>query len=169
MVMLRRAKPADVLAVAGVHVRSWQVAYRGIFEDDYLDALVPQERAARYHFGEQAPDGPQSVVATDGGVIVGFGTFGPSRDADRLLAGEVYALYVDPPFWGRGIGRALLAEVRSDLARLGFRESILWMLEANVRAERLYRADGWSRDGSHRTEDVWGVMAQVVRLSRPLS
>ena len=44
MMLLRPAEPSDSLAVAEIHVRSWQVAYRGLLPGDYLDALIPQER-----------------------------------------------------------------------------------------------------------------------------
>ena len=39
MMTVREAQPRDAAEVAGVHVRSWQVAYRGLFPDDYLDGL----------------------------------------------------------------------------------------------------------------------------------
>lgn len=38
------------MAVARVHVRSWQVAYRGLIPDGYLDRLCPEDRAVRYDF-----------------------------------------------------------------------------------------------------------------------
>jgi len=41
---IRDAETADALAVARVHVRSWQVAYRGLIADQFLDALRPEER-----------------------------------------------------------------------------------------------------------------------------
>ena len=43
-VELRRAVPGDENEVAEVHVRSWQVAYRGLLPDAYLDALRPAGR-----------------------------------------------------------------------------------------------------------------------------
>lgn len=33
---LRPAQPEDALAVARVHVRSWQAAYRGLLPDDHI-------------------------------------------------------------------------------------------------------------------------------------
>lgn len=36
---LRPALPADALAVARVHVRAWQVGYRGLLPAAYLDSL----------------------------------------------------------------------------------------------------------------------------------
>ena len=40
--LLRPAEPADAMDVARVHVRAWQVAYRNLLPDEYLDegALV---------------------------------------------------------------------------------------------------------------------------------
>ena len=38
------------MAVARVHVRSWQVGYRGLLPDAYLDGLRAEERAERYNF-----------------------------------------------------------------------------------------------------------------------
>ena len=52
-VQFRLAVPGDEQAVAVVHVRSWQVAYRGLMPDEYLDGLRPQDRADRYTFADQ--------------------------------------------------------------------------------------------------------------------
>jgi hypothetical protein len=67
-VELRIARPADALAVAKVHVRSWQVGYRDLLPHDYLDALRPEERAQRYTFGSNDPHAPTTIVAKDDGV-----------------------------------------------------------------------------------------------------
>jgi hypothetical protein len=47
---VREAHPQDAAEVAGVHVRSWEVAYQGLFPDDYLDGLRPEDRMAHYTF-----------------------------------------------------------------------------------------------------------------------
>ena len=167
-VTLRRAEPDDALAVARVHVRSWQVGYRGLLPDEYLDGLIPEDRAAQYTFGELPPERPATVVALDGGEVCGFVTTGPSRDDDTRVLGEVCALYVDPPWWGRGAGRALMRDARDRLARAGFRDAQLWVLVGNERAERFYRADGWTPDGAHRRDQIWGVDVGEVRFRRSL-
>jgi len=56
--LLRPAQPADAAAVARVHVRSWQVAYRGLLPDEYLDGLQPEDRAPHYTFGDRGPGRP---------------------------------------------------------------------------------------------------------------
>jgi GNAT superfamily N-acetyltransferase len=165
---LRSARPDDAPAVAGVHVRSWQVGYRGLLPDDYLDGLRPADRVARYTFGATDPKLPATIVAIDGEVICGFASTGPSRDPAVKYRGEVFALYVDPPAWGLGVGRRLMAEARARLDRRGFNEAAVWVLVGNDRADHFYRADGWRPDGARRTEDVWGVEADLSRYRRRL-
>lgn len=165
---LRPAEPADALAVARVHVRSWQRAYRTLLPDAYLDQLRPEERAARYDFATTDPLKPHTLVAVDDNGIRGFATTAPSRDADLPGAGELYALYVDPDAWNRGYGLALIAAARRRLAENGADHAILWLLEGNARADRFYRADGWRPDGSRRTEDIWGIVVSEIRYRRAL-
>src|SRR6185295_15432065 len=81
--LLRPAEPADAMAVARVHVRAWQVAYRNLLPDDYLNSLKPEDRAQRYTFGGTDPREPMTTVAVDDrGTIRGFATTCAARDAD---------------------------------------------------------------------------------------
>jgi len=154
--VLRPAVPGDELPVARVHVRAWQIGYRGLLPDAYLDNLRAEDRAPRYTFA--APT-PATLVAVDGPRIVGLATTG----GDELLA-----LHVDPDHWGRGIGRALIAAARAGLAGAGQATAILWILDGNARADRFYRADGWAPDGEARTATVWGVEVNERRYRRAL-
>jgi GNAT superfamily N-acetyltransferase len=167
--LLRPAEPADAAAVARVHVRSWQVAYRGLLPDEYLDDLQAEDRAPHYTFGDCGPGRPLTTVAIERGEIRGFATTGPSRDGDRPDSGELYALYVDPPSWDLGVGRALMGRAREHLARAGFAQAHLWVLDGNVRAERFYRLDGWSPDGLRRPEELWGVVVKEARYRTTLA
>lgn len=146
--IVRDATSQDAAEVAGVHVRSWQAAYRGLFPDDYLDTLRAGDRMAHYTFGGGRPDRPATIVAVAGDTICGFATMGPSQDEDAADAGELYAIYLDPQAWGRGIGRSLIAEARVRLSRQGFAEAILWVLAGNEQAQRFYHADGWQPTGT---------------------
>lgn len=168
MVTVRAARDEDAAEVAGVHVRSWQVGYRGLLPGDYLDGLRAEDRMGRYRFGSGDPTAPATLVAVENGVICGFVTTGPSRDADARGCGELLALYVDPPAWGRGVGRRLMAEARSALVGGGFGQSILWVLVGNARAERFYVGDGWVSDGGRRRDEIWGVAVDEVRYRRQL-
>src|ERR1700733_10951207 len=92
----RPAEPPDAMAVARVHVRSWQAAYRTLLPDDYLDQLRPQDRADSYDFASLDPLKPRTIVAVEDGLIHGFASTAPSRDPDLGDYGKLCALYVDP-------------------------------------------------------------------------
>jgi GNAT superfamily N-acetyltransferase len=168
-VQLRPAEPTDAMAVARVHVRSWQVGYRKLMPDEYLDRLRPEDRAKKYDFSNVDPLKPHTIVLTEGGVIQGFATTAPAQDPNMSGFGELCALYVDPDHWGRGFGAALVSAARARLFDLGFRNAILWVLVGNVRAERFYLKDQWTPDGAQRTEEMWGLKINDVRYRRSLS
>ncbi len=163
---LRRARVGDELAVAQVHVRSWQLAYRGLLPDEGLAALQPAVFAARYTFDREAP---RTHLALEDQRVLGFATIGPARAADELGCGELMGFYVDPAAWGRGVGRALMGEALAQLAQQQFTAAVLWVLAGNARAQRFYLAAGWRADGGARRELVLGASVEEVRFRRPLS
>jgi GNAT superfamily N-acetyltransferase len=172
-VELREARLGDEAGVADIHVRAWQEAYRGLIPDEFLDALDPEDRAARYTFESEDPDAPTTLLAVQEGedcgeVIFGFVTFGRSRDADAPDHGEIVALYVDPDRYEGGLGRMLMAEARRRLWEAGYAEALLWVLDGNDRAVRFYAGEGWTADGAKRVEEPYGIVSNVSRFRRPL-
>ncbi|HEX9932869.1 MAG TPA: GNAT family N-acetyltransferase [Allosphingosinicella sp.] len=75
-------------------------------------------------------------VAEEGGSVLGFAAL----DA---AAASVWALFVDPVAEGRGIGRRLLDRLVAEARALGL-PALTLTTEAGSRAERLYRAAGWT-------------------------
>ncbi len=146
--------------MARVHVGTWQVAYRGIVPDDYLDAMDVERRAATYDADIFTNDERPFWVAERDGNIVGFGGAGPSRDVDG--EGELYSIYVDPSEWGGGAGRMLMDETLSFLGAR-FDAATLWVLRDNPRARRFYEKYGWFADGETKAADARGFVLHEVR------
>ena len=172
-VELREARVGDEAAVADIHVRAWQEAYRRLIPDEFLDALDPEDRARTYTFESDDPDAPTTLLAVQTGedcgeIIFGFATYCRSRDADAPDHGEIVALYVDPDRYEGGVGRLLMAEARRRLWEAGFAEALLWVLDGNDRAVRFYEGEGWSADGATRVEEPYGIVSNVSRFRRPL-
>jgi GNAT superfamily N-acetyltransferase len=165
---LRIARPGDELGVATVHVSSWQVGYRGLMAEEFLDGLRPEDRIGRYSFSGSSLTDPTTFGAELGNRICGFATIGACRDADRPADGELFALYVDPADWSTGVGGALLTKACDVMGDRGFTRAVLWMLAGNDRTERFYLSRGWRSEGAERDEDIWGVDAHVLRLEREL-
>jgi ribosomal protein S18 acetylase RimI-like enzyme len=165
MVTIRPATPADAPAMGRVHVRAWQAAYRGHMPDEYLDGLRSEDRAAHWA-GALARDDLRGtiLVAERAGEVVGFAVVGPAREPAG--AGELYAINLDPAHWGTGAGRALLGAAQTELARLGFADTVLWVLTGNARARRFYEIAGWVAEAAERTDEVFGVTVSEVRYAR---
>jgi ribosomal protein S18 acetylase RimI-like enzyme len=166
---LRRATGADAAAVAAMHVRAWQAAYRGIIPDSLLDSLDVGARARRYSFDRPGPGDPETWIAVDGDDVVGMVSVGPGRDEDLPGLGEVWALYVAPDRWRSGAGSALLAKAERLLADAGFTDAFLWVLEDNAPGRSFYEAAGWDAEGGTKTVDIGGRELVEVRYRRALT
>jgi GNAT superfamily N-acetyltransferase len=162
---IRLATGGDALAIEAIRVRGWRTAYRHVFPPAELDAMPIDESRWRPRL-ETPPAGWTTLVAQDGGDVIGFASVGPSRDEPGL--GELYALYVDPEHWSTGAGRALIAEAEARLLA-DYVEATLWVLDDNPRACRFYERAGWAPDGSTKAEERWGVRAPEVRYRKSLA
>jgi GNAT superfamily N-acetyltransferase len=84
------------------------------------------------------------------------------------VTGEVFAIYADPDAWGTGAGRALMGSAVAELARLGYADASLWVLDANERARRFYALAGWKEDGASKSDASRGFGITEVRYRRTL-
>ncbi len=173
VVQVRNATPADAPAIAVVQVRSWRVAYRHLLPARILSALSTSDRERFWTDTLLRPMSRAGVlVATDDARVVGFAAVGPSQDSatdPETTSGELYALYLDPVVWRRGIG-SHLHQVALDRLRFNrFNRAGLWVLEGNDRALALYLRHGWIETERRRVEEgPGGVRLDERRLDRRL-
>ena len=170
-VTIREAVAADAAGIADVHVRSWQVAYRGLIDQGFLDRLSYAEHLSMWQHRFEAADPELHVlVAEAGDEVVGFSSFGPSKDDDAgVSTAEVYAIYLASEWFGAGVGPRLLARVVEALGELGFRDSTLWVLELNGRARRFYEVAGWRWDGARSVHPDGALTEPILRYRRALA
>jgi GNAT superfamily N-acetyltransferase len=119
------------------------------------------------------PPHTRTVVATIAGAIVGVAATGPPLvPADRAdpTLGDLYALYLNPDVWHRGIGTQLHAAALDRLRSCGFTHAGLWVLDTNERALRFYCRHGWTDTGrSQLDRGPGGTELHERRLHRDLS
>ncbi|PKO31953.1 MAG: N-acetyltransferase [Betaproteobacteria bacterium HGW-Betaproteobacteria-9] len=158
------AQPEDARAVAEIHVNAWRVAYASILSAEYLASLSVDQREAMWHKCIAAGE-PELLVAKRHGAVVGWMSFGDSRDdgAPKSEA-EVWALYVAPECWSSGAGRQLWLRARELMRDRGFTTCSLWVFPQNERAIRFYRAAGFVADaGPPQAFELGGRQLQEVR------
>lgn len=167
---IRHATVEDAAGIAEIHVRTWQSAYCGLLPEDDLAAMTPEQRLPMWSRMLSNSNSPMRVfVAERNDTLVGFVSIGPAQvateDAD---AGELFAMYVDPPWQGTGAGRALMARAEAAMIDAGVELAILWVLEGNERAQRFYYEHGWLPDGAVKEDVLFDVPVREVRFRKRL-
>lgn len=129
---IRRAQPDDADACAAIHVAAWEASYRGIVPDEEF-ARRPLARGQRQWRDWLARDDNVTLVACDpAGRVLGFAG---ANLVDRTQTGfdsYLAMLYLQPEMKGRGLGKALLAEMAAELIALGARSMVLRTLRLNA-------------------------------------
>jgi ribosomal protein S18 acetylase RimI-like enzyme len=164
-VVIRRAGEADARGIAEVRIRTWREAYSDLMPTDFLNALSFDATERRWRESLRSGDPSRRMqVAESAGQVVGFVSAGVPRDEPaEPLTGEVYAIYVTPDCWDRGVGRKLLAHAEKDLTDLGYTEAMLWVLTDNQRARAFYERAGWHADGATKRATFGGREVEEVR------
>jgi GNAT superfamily N-acetyltransferase len=164
-VTVRVAGLQDVPAIVALQARSWRTAYRGMVDDEFLEAIPLQKwmDSWRAHFFGARGD-TRCFVAESDGRVIGFSGAGGADPAERLGEGvaELHTIYIDASYYDQGVGRRLMQAALDYLRGEGFSEVVLWVIEGNERARRFYEAGGWAPDGGTGS-DCWGA-SNVARV-----
>lgn len=145
-IRLRDMKKADMTRIMALE--------RELFPED---AWTPEMFAAEF---AQPASRRLYLVAEEGDTLIGY--------AGMMFAGgsqaDVVTLAVDPGYWGRGTGTALLCALVDEAGRRGYTEVLLEVREDNPRARRLYLRHGFTEIGIRRGYyQPSGVDAVVMR------
>jgi GNAT superfamily N-acetyltransferase len=163
--VIRESELDDAKGVAQVNVDSWQAAYPGLLDQKFLDSMDVDGRTLSWQRILHQRRG-KVLVAEEEGSIVGFCAVGPAIDDDW---GEVFAIYVGPRRWGRGIGRDLLIAGEQALVDAGYSRGLLWVLQGNTRARVFYERQGWALGKPIRIEAIGGIDVTEVRYEKALT
>ena len=134
--------PADLAAVTAIYRHA-------VLHGSASFELAPPDEAemARRHAAILAGGFPWLVARLDGRVA-GFAYAGPYRQRPAYAATVENSVYVAPDLQGRGIGRALLAQLIGEAEDRGFRQMIAVIGDSANRASiGLHAALGFSHAG----------------------
>jgi GNAT superfamily N-acetyltransferase len=165
---IRLAGSGDAQAIAEIQVRSWQAAYAAFLDPAWLAALSAADWRKGWEPRLALPDRTGPLVAVADGRVAGFSSYGrvdPEHPLPPEYA-ELYTLYVDPDYYSRGIGAALLGASLRVLAGAGYKNCALWCYEPNEGARRFYEREGWRLNGERRGYDSGPDAIRYVRELR---
>jgi ribosomal protein S18 acetylase RimI-like enzyme len=150
---VRTARPEDAADLARIYIESWQDTYAGVISHSLLCAMSLRAHTARWQatLRSMEKNSGAVLVAEDAHFgIIGLCSLGKARDGGCGYDGEVYTLYVDPAFLGRGVGRALLAGAFEAFKDRKLRSCLIWA-HAHNNACFFYEAMGGLRVATRTT------------------
>ncbi len=124
----RKANINDALAVAKVHVESWQKSFAGIVPQEFLDNLKVEKRTKAFEQGFGEANYKMFVAENSIDGIVGFADFGKARESEFAFEAELYAIYLLREFQGKGIGENLFRLCQKEMIADGFNSMYLMAL-----------------------------------------
>lgn len=134
MVIIRKAVREDIEQIAQVHVACWKTTYKGIFSDEYLNALnLIRSKMNWQNTFDNNPADITFVAVNDDSEIIGFCSGGSNRDKKDYpyYNGEMKAIYILQEYQKKGIGTFLVKEFSSELMNKGINNMLTWVLQSN--------------------------------------
>jgi GNAT superfamily N-acetyltransferase len=155
MIHYREATQLDTEKIALLHARSWQIHYRGMWSDRFLDGSVQEERLAAWQHKLAKPKPNQyTLVAEDDHALCGFACI--FVNDDPVWGSLLDNLHVIPESHGKGVGTHLLKlATRWVYTQNPDSKLYLWVLEQNVNARKFY-------------ERLGAVNREVVDIANPI-
>ena len=139
MINIRPACPEDINDISCVLAASWKTAYRGIIEDDYLDALSDTHWVDFLTYGLHGNSIIVMVMESNSQII------GAAIMSETENSGEcgLRAFYLLPDKIGQGLGQIFYNSIENEMKNRGFSSCALDVLENNARAIRFYKKQGF--------------------------
>jgi RimJ/RimL family protein N-acetyltransferase len=168
-VVIREAMPEDARAIAEVHVAAWRWAYRDDLPAEFLEGLTVDDRERGWIEWLASDERTGTFVAVQDGGVVGFCSFGASRDDGATEeTPEILTIYLLEDAAGHGIGRVLFAAANDCLREHGYERAMLWVMASNERSRRFYERAGWSWDGTTSEHRFDCANVPIVRYTADL-
>ncbi|TYL38228.1 GNAT family N-acetyltransferase [Natronococcus pandeyae] len=147
---------ADARAITRINALAWREAYADLLPDEVIAQFGadPSDEQLREYANRLTHDRDGIFLAEIDGTARGY-SYVRWGDETKDFVGDDEAglkeIYVEPDYWGEGIGTALL-ERSIDVLPEGIERLRLEMLDGNEVGHRFYAARGFDRTGSSEFE-----------------
>lgn len=164
--MIWRAAPCHAESLSAFGRRVFSATFAADNDPDDLRAYLDEAYVPEAQARELADPGITTLVASADDTWCGFAQVRVSAVPDGVgdpTAIELWRLYVDPAWHGRGVASALMTAAFDDITRRGGHSAWLGVWERNGRARAFYRKCGFVPVGTHafvlgrdvQTDEIW--------------
>ena len=125
MIEIRDAIPTDADAIYNIWANGWRYAYKNILSAEFLANRISDSVVASKiekfpeRLRQEIANGNIFKVMTDNGRVIGYINGGAPESKECRADKELYSLYIDTAYIGRGIGKRLLQTFASEMQRMG--------------------------------------------------
>jgi len=141
--LIRKAIKEDSYNIAKLIVLSWQTAYKGLLEDNYLNNLSVSDRIAGWENNIlNQNDNSHIYVYEEDNKILGVIRFGKPIDESSKYNSEILVLYVEPSLKRKGIGTKLFDFAKTYFINNNTTNMIIWCLKNNIPSIKFYEKMG---------------------------
>jgi len=141
---IRPATAADIPAITEIY------AFEVREKTASFELTAPDEAEMMRRFTAISDGGFPYLVAEADGRIAGYAYAGPYRPRPAYRYTVENSVYLDPAFYRRGIGSALLSELIAQCTAHGYRQMIAVIGDsANAASIGLHRRAGFAMIGTH--------------------
>lgn len=143
--MIRRAEIKDASRLAEILIFAKRTAYRQIFNNDNVSFNEMQVLDLALDFRDKQSE-LEDLYVYDDGIVKGLIRWGKTDNKDIEKRIEIFELYIDTFFQGRGIGSILIKDCIEHAKKQNVRKIFLWVLEKNYNAREIYEKHGFKSD-----------------------
>lgn len=141
-IKIRNIEEKDIPSVVDIKISGWQVAYKGIIEDNILNSMNREKiiEKLKNNYKENG-----FIVAELNNEIVGFCSYIDNNKFTpdiTYIDCELSALYVKPNLKYNGIGTKLFRFVTNEFKNKNKTKMILWCLKDNEPSKKFYTKMG---------------------------
>jgi GNAT superfamily N-acetyltransferase len=135
---IRTAGDGDIPAIQRIARATWRATYRDLISAEDIELFLSSAYSLPSLTAKLAQLGDGVIVAESDSVAIGYAMAGLDREGQP----ELYAIYVQPEYWGCGAGHLLWGAAKEVLVRQGHRRMCWWVASGNIRARRFYERRG---------------------------
>ena len=153
---VRQAVSGDAAALALLGAATFLETYAPLIDGvDIVAQCAAQQRVETYAAWLDGPDSTVFIAASDTGAPVGLAVMmppSPEIDSPAIQPGdrELKRIYVLSPWYGSGLGAALMAHGVAEAEARGAKRVLVGVLGRNARALAFYRRQGFVDIGTRR-------------------
>jgi diamine N-acetyltransferase len=148
---IRRATEDDAPALTGFGARTFRESFGQDNTAEDMEKHLASAWRPDLQLAELRDPSIDTLVAVADGAFAGFAMLrerAPPPGVTTSKPVELWRFYVDRPWQGRGLARALMTDVEASARARGARELWLGVWERNERAQAFYRKCGFEKVGT---------------------